>query len=261
MSRGRKRRRSKPKAHLVEYKRDISKEKEFLNAEVDPTKLGDYGDDALMKAIIYDLPNASEAEAMEIALALQKRVRGDASLLENPDLDDVIAGIRQEAREVDKAAEDFEKNRHSFVESVMASAPKLTDKQKEALQAKGSHEFKEAINNVKTGKSMKQMQFKAMIANAPREEILVTGQMRVRNGRNVIEPEIVSIMGMRFKLDPGTNLVPAPIAQAYKHMQETRNQARKKMALMSGEGADKGWYDQGSLASKLAEVDQEYGSN
>jgi len=83
MSRGRKRKRSKNKGHIVEYKRDLSKEQEFLNQDVDVNKLGDYGDDALLKAIVYDLPSASEAEAMEIALALQKRVRGDASLLEN----------------------------------------------------------------------------------------------------------------------------------------------------------------------------------
>jgi len=262
MSRGRKRKRSKNKGHIVEYKRDLSKEQEFLNQDVDVNKLGDYGDDALLKAIVYDLPSASEAEAMEIALALQKRVRGDASLLENTgDLGDVIANIRDTAREVDKAAESFDKNRESFVESIMHSAPKLSDKQKDKIRAEGMADFQKIVRSLKAGKSMKQAQFKTFLQNAPKEEILVTGNPRIKNGRNVIEPDVVTLMGFRFVLEPGARNVPQPVAIAYKKMQEVRSQQRAKMAVMSGDGSPQGWYDQSTLEAKMAGVDQEYGSN
>jgi hypothetical protein len=266
MARGRKKRKqrkriSKPRAHLVQEKRDLRKEEEFLSQEVDLNNLGDYGTDALLKAIVYDLPSASEAEAIEYALALQKKLRGEASLLENPEMSDTIQAIREEAREIDKAAEAFERSKESFVDSVLAGAPQMSDKQRERLRAKGMQDFKRAIQSVRAGKATKRLKLMEMLRTAPEEEIAVAGRPRHTSQGLVIEPDVVSIMGVSLQLTPGVHKVPKPIADAYRNMLETRQQKAKKEALLEGKGSQMGTYEQSTLAQKLAEVNQEFGSN
>lgn len=263
MSRGRNRRKkiSKPRAHLVQEKRDIRAEEEFLDQQVDFSKLGNYGDDALLKAIVYDLPNASEAEAMELALQLQKRLRGDASLLENPEMSDMIQGIREEAREIDKAAEAYERSKETFVDDVIASAPKLTDAQRDKLVAKGKAEFKNLVQKARADKAYKKLRLMEMLKQAPEVEIAVAGHYRNVSGQMRIEPETISIMGVNFRLSPGVHKVPKPIADVYQGMIADRRHRDAKERLLRGEGSQMGTYDQATLDQKLQEVNQEFGSN
>ena len=76
MARGKKKRRIRERTHVVETKRDLSREAEILGSEV---RLDGIGEDPVIKALLVDLPSASEVEAKEIALALQKRIRGERS--------------------------------------------------------------------------------------------------------------------------------------------------------------------------------------
>jgi len=259
MPRGRRKKRiSKPKAQVIEEYRDVGAEQEFLSADVDPKAMND----PVVRALIYDLPSASQAEATEIALQLQKRLRGDASLLENEaEMADVIEDIRKEAYEIDKAAEKWETDRMRFVEDVIDNAPKLSKAQEEKLQAKGQHMLSEAIKLRRAGKSTKQLQFKEYLRHAPTEDIMVTGQfVKTPDGPRHI-PDVVTVLGIRFVLEPGVQTVPAPIAEAYKQMVLTRQQQAKKMALMKGEGAPTGSYEHGDMMQKIADVNRHFGSN
>lgn len=262
MSRGRRKKRiTKPRAHVVQSKRDIRAEEEFLGQDLDLNKLGDYGDDALLRAIVYDLPNASEAEAMELALQLQKRLRGDASLLENPEMSDVIQGIREDARAIDKAAEAYERSNETFVDDVIANAPKLSDAERDKLVAKGKAEFKDLVRAARANKATKKLQLMAMLRQAPEVEITVAGQYRNMKGQMRIEPEVISLMGVQFRLAPGVHKVPKPIADMYHNMMEDRRHRAAKERLLAGEGSQMGTYDQATLDQKLQEVNQEFGSN
>lgn len=260
MARGRKRRkrRSKfrPRAHVIEEYRDPAREQEFLNSQV---RKDGKGEDPIIRALIYDLPSASQEEATEIALELQRRMRGDASLLENPDdMSDIIEGIRAEAAEVDKAGADWEANRHAFVEDVINRAPKVTEEQREKIRARVGQEYSQAVTGLRAQKYVKQMEFKRLLESAPTESIHVTGTFRIKNKRQVHEPDIVSIMGLHYVLEPGVRTVPQPIAEAYRAMQKARSLERAQKAILSGQGAPQGSYDQSTLEVKMAEAELEH---
>ena len=234
------------------------KEQEFLNS---PVREDGVGEAEFVKALIYELPTASDVRAQEIGMELQKRMRGDASLLENPDQSEEISRLRSQAHEADKAAERYEKNKVGFVDSVIASAPKLTDKQRESLKVEGQHMLKTAIDNTKAGKTLKQLQFKQALRNAPLVDLHVTGKfVNTPQGARHL-PEIVSIMGVKFNLKPGIQKVPQPVATAYMQAKQITLQKDKKQAILRGEGAQFGVYDQQEMAQKLHEVNQEFGSN
>lgn len=234
MARGRrKKKRIRERVHIVEDRRDIAREREVLGSQV---RLDGQGEDSVIKALLFDLPTASEAEAKEIALALQKLVRGDASLLANEgELSDIISDIREEAALIDIQTAEWEKGPEAFVDSVMSQAPKMSDKRKAELQAYGADMLKQAITNSRAGKTVKQMQFREMLKNAPLETIHVTGKTFQTRKGPVIKPDEVSLMGLRFVLEPGVHSVPAPVARAYNLILKQRTVVRERQVLMQGE--------------------------
>jgi hypothetical protein len=253
VARGRKKKRIRERTQIVEGRRDLNREAEILNSEV---RLDGVGEDPVIKALLLDLPTASEVEAKEIALALQKRVRGDASLLGNEeDLGEVISQIRQEAAEIDKAAEKWDMGPVKFVDDVLSQSPKLTDQQRDRLRAKGIQDYQKAIVETRAGKSYKQAQFKRMLKNAPLEKINVTGRFINTPNGMVHMPDEIRILGLSYRLSPGIQEVPAPIAVAYRRMQMERQKLQQKMSLMQGEGAPLGTHQHGDLMAKLADLE------
>jgi hypothetical protein len=116
------------------------------------------------------------------------------------------------------------------------------------------HKYQKAVTASKAGKSVKQLQFKQKLANAPLETIHVTG--RFVNTPNGIAhlPDEVSVLGIRFVLEPGVQEVPSPIARAYQQMQAQKRELQKKEALMSGKGAPQGTYQHAELMQKLSDL-------
>lgn len=242
----------------METKRDLQKEQEFLHSEV---RIDGVGEDEFVKALIYELPNANDVRAQEIGMELQKRMRGDAALLNNPEQSEEISRLRTQAHEADEAAERYEKNKVGFVDSVIADAPKMTDQQRERLKVEGQHMLKTAIDNTKAGKTLKQLQFKQALRNAPLVDLHVIGKfVNTPQGARHL-PEIISIMGVKFNLNPGIQRVPQPVATAYLQAKQISVQKEKKQAILRGEGARFGVYDQQQMNQKLHEVNQEFGSN
>jgi len=262
MARGRKRRKRKistPSGHVVEQRRDTGREQEFLNSEV---RQDGVGEDEFVKALIYELPNASEAEAKEIAFAVQQRLRGDASLLDSPELSDTLEGIRLEAAEIDKAAEDWARNEQGFVEDTFRRAPKLTDRQKENLAMKGKKQWKDSVTYLRAGKHVKQLKMQDKLQREPLEEIHVMGKPAVIGGRRRLLPVDVRILGMSFKLVPGIHNVPRTVAIAYRDMLKQQAYADAKLALWSGQDSPMvsgGYWDVADIDKQLAELSDQYG--
>ena len=263
MSRGRKRRRKKkistPKAHVIEQRRDLGREQEFLQSEV---RQDGVGEDPFVQALIYELPDASEAEAKEIALAVQRALRGSASLLESPELSDTLDGIRGEAVDIDKAAAAWVKDEQGFVDDAFKRAPKLTDKQKEVLIAKGTAQWKDTVRYTKAGKHVKQLQLQDRMQREPLEEIHVIGRPAIVGGRHRRLPDKIRILGMSFDLVPGIHKVPQTIAKAYRELLKQRAYTDAKKVLWSGETAPMmsgGYWDLGDLTVQLSKLNEKYG--
>lgn len=263
MTRGRKRRRkrkiSTPRAHVIEQRRDTGREQEFLQSEV---RQDGVGEDAFVQALIFELPNASDAEAKEIALAVQQRLRGDASLLDSPELSDTLEDIRLEAAEIDKAADAWAKDEQGFVDDAFERAPKLTDEQKEKLAVKGRQEWKESVTYLKAGRHVKQLQMMDRLQREPLEEIHVMGSPATIGGKRRMRPYNVRILGISFNLEPGIHKVPQTIARAYREMIKQQAYTDAKKVLWSGKTspmASGGYWDAGDLERQLAALNKQYG--
>jgi len=262
MARGRKRRKRKistPKGHVVERRRDTGREQEFLNSEV---RQDGVGEDPFVQALIYELPNASEAEAKEIAFAVQQRLRGDASLLDSPELSDTLEGIRDEAVEIDKAAEAWASNEQGFVDDAFRRAPKLSDQQKEKLAMKGKKQWKDSVTYLKAGKHVKQLQMRNKLQREPLEEIHIMGKPAVIGGRRRLLPVDIRVMGMSLRLAPGIHNVPQTLAKAYREMLKQQAYADAKRVLWSGQDAPMtsgGYWDVADIDKQLAELSNQYG--
>jgi hypothetical protein len=259
MSRKRRKNRRKPRAHFVEDKRDHHQEQEFLNSEVNLGTLGHYGDDALVRAIVYELPEADEQEAMEIALAVQKRLRGDASLLEAPELSEDLDAIREEAAEIDRAAEAWEKDQQNFIEDAFRNAPKLSKEQREKLAVKGREQWKQTVSYLKAGKHTKQLHMMDQLQREPLEEIHVMGRTVMKKGKPRILPDVVRVLGIRFTLTPGIHKVPMTIANAYRELLKQRAYSEAKHRLWRGERAPGGIWDIEDIDRQLRQLNEQYG--
>lgn len=259
---GRKKRsrsRSRPRAHFIEERRDTTREQEFLNSEVDINKLGQWGEDALVRALVYELPDASQQEANEIALAVQRRLRGDASLLESPELSEELDQIRQDAIEIDKAAEAWESDRARFITDAYNRAPKLTDKQRETLAQRGKEHWKKTVTYMKAGKHTKQLQMMDRLQREDLEEIHVMGRPAYVNNKRRVLPDTVTVLGLRFNLKPGIHNVPKTVARAYREMVRQRAYAEAKQAVWRGERAPTGIWDFADVDRQLRAINKQYG--
>lgn len=258
MARGRKKRRMAHRTHVLLEKRDVQREREFLDSEVDLNHLGHYGDDAIVRALIYELPTANEARALEIALALQKRLRGEASLLENPDAGETISQLREQAEKADKAAEAFSKNSVKFVEEVIDRAPKLSEAEREKARQRGIKYYQDTLNKMKAGRHVSQLKLFDSLKDEPLETIHVTGRTVRRNGRLETLPDEIMVRGVRVTLRPGTREVPQTIAREYQKLQQQRAYLAAKKAVWSGKDSPEGLYEMRMLHRKLAEINRQF---
>lgn len=242
-----------PRTQIVESKRDISKEQEFLSQEV---RLDGKGEDPWFQALVLDYPDADEVTAKEIALAVQKNLRGEASIEANAELSEVRSQVLQEAAEIEADAKRYNESRAGFVKGVFDRAPKLSKAEAERERQKGLKIFRETVNKVKAGKSVKQAQFKQMLKNAPLVEVNVAPRIVMTPSGHKMLPVTLGILGLRFTLQPGTQKVPKPLAELYEKYLQEQTYSRLKNELWSGQ---RGIMDVGQLSRAQRELDQKYG--
>jgi hypothetical protein len=105
-------------------KKKLDKSDEALNS---PVNLSGAGEDQVVKDLLSDkFVKGTNAEALEIGMALQQIIRGQSALLENQSaFTDQIAKLRQRMDEMDKAASRWEQDREGFIQEVLDRAEKL----------------------------------------------------------------------------------------------------------------------------------------
>jgi hypothetical protein len=178
--------------------------------------------DPTIQSIFSQMENASEAEALELALRLQKVVRGKASLLDSPEQADVLNMMRRDAAERDVVAQAYEANKIAFIDEIFdrTEGKKLTGAKADDARKRVENALALARANSKANRAQRRKRLEEELRLAPKEDIYITGEILVvRQGRGLVPkimPEIIKIGHVQFTLPPGKHTVPKQVADIHR---------------------------------------------
>lgn len=245
-----------------------AEQEEKLNAPVNPT--GE-GEDPAVKALIEKMPTATNLEGLDIALMMQKLIRGQDALLSRMEQRDAeaikaseeLAKIRKAMAKMDKAAKKWETDRQKFIEDVYNEAEKLrmTDKQREQLQAKEGMNLTEKIQQARAEIAMDKKRYDEIVDNEPKEIITSPGRyVTVSDGKGMqmakLLPEEVRIKHRVWVLQPFVPTeVPQSVAEYLRHKYKSQQETtRRQEAMMKN-------MESGDLEMEMKKIDAEFHSS
>lgn len=232
-----------------------------MNSPVSPTN------DPIIRALINDMQTATNAEAGEIALAMQRVIRGE-------NLDDTHPDLANKYREVlatmDQDAAAFVENKKTFIETAYDEAAQSTEKEKVGLREKANARMNEHRAMAKMRSSDKVRWMTDQLKHGEKVKVYVEPKVQMGSiggqPASAIEGVMIRINGVSVYLEPGENWTHPIIAQRYEQIKRSAQETLKRKALLQGAGiASKEWtpgkpdgWQQ--TARKMAEIDAEYDS-
>lgn len=262
MSKRSRRRYNNQPRQIVAERRDLEHEHQIMSASVEDVAYHH----PIVKQLMDRLPNATATEAVNIGLVLQQILRGDASILSNPDDPGARAAkekLLREAEARDRAAEAFDKDAQGFAEEVFRQADKIrpVGDQLDRTIAQGMDRAQYAREMAVAKKAHRQLRLQEILKNGPRETINVIGETEtfMQNGvqgRREI-PVIINVMGARFVLPTGTHTVPHIVAERYREIERSRAEIIERQKVLSL-NTNKS-YNEVEMANKL--IDDKYGTS
>lgn len=234
----RKRGRKVERGHLVEHRRNIGKEQEVLHSEI-------YKDPSV-REILNKIPDATELESLQLMFQLQKVARGDAAIVDSPELADLKHKMLEEAAKRDRAAAAFEADQQGFMEDLFNKGERIkrTGAEAEKIKAQASNTIATQVQAARINQGLKRKKLEYDISIAPTEKIFVHGINTLlggsRSGQWEVWPEEIRIGHLAWRLATGEHEVPKPVAEAYRQKLKAREEgaARKKaLSRFSEDGA------------------------
>ncbi len=247
---------------VVAEKRDLNHELEILNSQI---RMSGQGEDPAVQKLLMRLVSASDSEALQIALELQRIVRGPASMLENlddPSVQAELNRIREQHEKADKAAQAFESDRERFIEEVTEKAEKrYTKREWEKIQASGLEEYRRARELEKADFEASKLQLHEDLKTMPNVTIIVEPQYELTTIQGAVSqhevPTIITILDKRWVLYGGQHDVPKLVAEYYAEIQSIRNENKERMEAGS---LDKGRSAR-AIEIRNLEINQKYSTN
>ncbi|MBE0573319.1 hypothetical protein IH575_00245 [Candidatus Dojkabacteria bacterium] len=231
-----------------------------------PVRRDGVGEDPVIQAVMSpQFAEATNSEAIEIALLLQQLIRGQNSMLSQQEkLNDELSRLRGRMDKFDQDEKKWNENREDFMKEINAKAESLRieDPQKRAqLIAKEAQRVQAEIQNQLANASVYQMQFKAMLEAQPKEIIVSPGKLVTVNEAGVIqqklEAEVIRIKNLSWVLQPGVPTeVPKLVADEFRSRQKVQAENRERKALLNANKPR----DNMEVAQKWNEISHKYGT-
>jgi len=230
----------------------LQREREIMHSTV---RVDGRGEDPALAAYLQKSGDASFSEMAEMALALDRMLKGDMSMLNDPKQAHLVEKLRAKAADIQDAERRYNEDKEKFIEGLWQKAEKVRPRgaKLDETIAKGSQQIQSALTMARANVATRKLKFQEMLRNGPKRKVFVTGNPVMTTAGIVIEPEYINIMGFSMLLTPGEHDLPLPFAARYDDMQKTRreNQARSQ-AMTDNLRADK-------LALRWQELDTEFG--
>jgi hypothetical protein len=223
-------------------------------------RLDGVGESDLIKRLMEEFPNASPTKAFELALQLEKLIKGDLSLLDDPEMAQRLAKLRAGMDRHERDAKRFEEDRQGFMERTLELGQKHTPvgDELERERAKGVKMFEEALK-VRVGeRAVNEMKLEEMVRNGKQVTILIPGTPvmvgRGENKRMVIEPQVINILHLRWVFPPGQHKVPEVVARRWYAIKKNKDEAEARKAAMKSD------LEYGELQKQMKKIDEQYDS-
>ena len=219
---------------------NLAQQMEVLNT---PVRKDGVGESSLIQAVVGNqFAEATNKDAIELAMLLQQVIRGQNSLLSKQDeMAEEINKLRGKMDGFDKAAKAWEDDRAGFLERVKERAEDLrieNPEQLAAMRAKAAQDVMREIQAQKADTSISRMRFEQGLNTQEKEMIMSPGRVATVNQggviHQVIEPEVIKIKHMSWTLQPGVpQLVPKLVANEFRSRQKIRNDTNERKALLN----------------------------
>lgn len=225
---------------IVPEKQDINRELNVLQSAINLTGRGE---DPAVRALLTKLVTATDSEALDIALQLQRIIRGPASMLENlddPSVQKEMNRLKAERAKLDETRKAYEADRVKFIEESLNNAEKrYTKAEWEQIRAKGLEEYRDALAMERADMESAKLQFHQDLKTMPEIEIdvepiyetyMVNGAQSVR-----VLPQVITILDRRWVLPAGKQKVPQIVAEWYEEIKRNRAENRERAEAMSAD--------------------------
>lgn len=220
-------------------------EQEALNAPINPTGAGE---DPAVKALLSpEFETMPNLEALDVALMLQQIIRQQDSILSKIEAGDQRVAdqlVRMKARmdEFEQAARAWERDREKFMERVLAKGEqyRIADPEQRArFQAEQMQALRNAHSEAAANLRASRKTLEARLKEEPKETVISPGVPVVYRegdvmGKVRLDPEIVSIGHLHFRLPPGKQVkVPKSVAERLRERRIEEEEQRQRKELLS----------------------------
>jgi len=223
-------------------------------------RLDGAGESDLIKRLMKEFPNAPPTKAFELALQLEKLIKGDLSLLEDPEYAQRLSKLRAGMDRYERDAKRFEDDKEGFIERTLELGNMYTPTgdELEREQAKGVKMFEEALKVRRGERAVNEMKLEDMVRNGKKVTILIPGTPimvgRGENKRMVVEPQVINILHMKWVFPPGQHVVPEVVARRWYTIKKSKDEAGARKAAMKSD------LEYGELQKQMKKIDEQYGS-
>lgn len=239
----------------------LAREQEILSR---PVRTDGVGEDPAVRAMLSEtFTEGTNTEALDIALAMQQLLKGQASLLENDrKFSEELQHMRAKMAKIDEDAQRFEQDRERWLNEIQAAADKMrvSEEQVEKLKAVAANDLAAKIQAAKASVSLDRQAFDDALAHEPKETITSPGIVEIvmQNGAPVAQlfNEEIRIKHRRWVLRPGVPVeVPHSVAEMYRNRKRSEQEtAERQKAMMANMESSK-------LAERMKEIDNQFGSS
>lgn len=244
-------------------KRDLNHEAEVLRSTVDPVDIG-HEDPALQAVLSPEFVTMSNLDAVQVGMALQQIIRGQASLLgQSGEMAEAISKLNARMDKYDQAEAAWHENQDKFKNEVLARSHRKagnTD-QKARLRAQGLQTFQEEIKVARVVNTSNKLQFEMELKRMAKVDLVVPGHIvMTRSGDHqaaVLEGEEIRIRHMAWKLNPGVIYkVPKIVKDRYEQIMLDRQENIERQALLNGSNPKQDTV----VAAGMAAISAKYGT-
>ena len=205
-----------------------------------------------------------DSETLEIALQLQRLLRGQDSLLEKMSkvdknaarMSDELTKLKQRSAEMEAFAQTFEDNRAQYMNEFRGKSEDVPEEVRSQSIAEASQKVGKMVEYLKANKNVDDLKKKAWMKSQDMMKVTRPGRPIATPQGVVVEPEIVSLNGMRYVIPPNVEVeVPRPVIEYLESQDLDRAIASEKKALMDANIIKKDTV----VAQGMRAIDEKYG--
>lgn len=210
---------------------------------------------------LEELPGMTNVDALDVALQLQKIIRGNESILANQAQQaESLRQLRGRMDAYDRATQEFETDKEKYFQKIFDLAEKVekTGDARDREVVKGVSMYQEAVQNARASRAADTVQFAAELGRMRRVTVTSPGRAEVimQDGTPtpVLYPEEVRIKNKQWILQPGVPTeVPEIVAEVLKERRRIEAENEKMKGLLGKN------LNNDVLVAKMKEIDKTYG--